>query len=127
MVGKYKPIDYINLVDKQLLPLINSIFKDEEWIYQQDNASIHNAKIYQDYYRKNNLNISKWPPRSPDLNIVENVFSILSQEIYKKGKVYTKYEDSWNAIVLAFEKLDQQTIIKVYNSIKYRLNRSYWK
>ena len=30
-----------------------------------------------------------WPPSSPDLNMIENYWSLLKQEINKEGKQYT--------------------------------------
>lgn len=52
----------------------------QELVFQQDNNSIHAAKTTKDYLaRKNFGEVLNWPARSPDLNIIENVWARMMQ------------------------------------------------
>ena len=37
----------------------------------QDNTPIHTAGIVKEWFKNNSIPIIKWPPYSPDLNLIE--------------------------------------------------------
>ena len=58
----------------------------------QDNAPSYSAKATKQYlallgFKYNNLMI--WQPNSPDLNPIENFWSIIMREIYANGRQFT--------------------------------------
>ena len=63
--------------------------------------------------------LSDWPAQSPDLNIIENLWSILKYKV-KQRKLYKK-EEIWNIICDEFYAIDDDTIIRLYESIPSRL------
>jgi transposase len=121
MIGTYTGADFIQLLDEKVLPKIREMFGDHEFVFQQDNASIHNAAIAKQYYRENDINIMKWPARSPDLNPVENVFGLMSNIVYKRRKKYHTIDSLWEGIDNAFKSLKIETIKKLYDGMKKRL------
>ena len=50
-------------------------------IFQQDNAPVHTARVCRDFLRKNSVDVMPWPNRSPDLNIIENVWSYIGARV----------------------------------------------
>ncbi len=48
-----------------------------------DNAPIHTAHIIQDWLHENGVEVMEWPPYSPDLNPIENIWALLKAEIYR--------------------------------------------
>ena len=48
-----------------------------------DNAPIHRATKVQDYLEKNNIQTLEWPPYSPDLNPIENMWRKLKSTIFQ--------------------------------------------
>lgn len=54
-------------------------------IFMQDNARVHTAVLVQDWLRdftqENGCEILGWPPYSPDLNPIENVWALLKEKI----------------------------------------------
>lgn len=65
----------------------------------------------------------EWPARSPDLNIIENVWSMLAQIVYD-GKQFANKDDLWSAIDRAVEILNTEkraSLEALYQSIPKRL------
>lgn len=55
-----------------------------DFIFQQDNAPIHTAKIVKQYFRENDFTVLNWPPQSPDLSPIENLWDHLKTKISDK-------------------------------------------
>ena len=57
-------------------------------IYAQDNAPTHTARIVQDWLRQwlqeNGIVLVIWPPYSPDLNPIENLWKLLKEKIHQR-------------------------------------------
>ena len=105
---------YCSIICDQLVPAANNMFPNG-WKLQQDYAPAHTANdttnIFQDY----NITTITWPARSPDLNIIENVWSKMKNTIEKKNpqnvtQLKQFIEEVWN-------NLPQQYFINLYASL----------
>ena len=63
---------YVDLLDNVLIDF-GDTFWGEEWIFQQDNASIHVSNYTKNFFQARNIDCLRWPARSPDLNLKENI------------------------------------------------------
>lgn len=114
--------DYIEFLHCCVLPLITG-YSTNDLIFQQDNASIHNSAQTQSYLRESGLNLMKWPSKSPDLNIIENVWHLLSSLVYD-GPQFLSKEDLWLRIQTCADKINadhQVTLQTLRDSMPRRL------
>ncbi|KAJ6244151.1 transposable element-related [Anaeramoeba flamelloides] len=74
----------------KIIKKANEQYGEWEWIFQQDGARPHTSKKSMDYlqYRCNVL--SPWPPNSPDLNPIENLWSIMDKRLKTSNQVMKK-------------------------------------
>jgi hypothetical protein len=52
-------------------------------IFQKDNAPVHTAYVVRDWLAEQDFEVMNWPPYSPDLNPIENVWPCLKAKIYE--------------------------------------------
>ena len=73
---KYKTILRENLIPE--LRLAERYFPGT-WRIQQDNSPVHTAKLVGDYLEQQEVDCIEWPPYSPDLNPIENLWAWMKQ------------------------------------------------
>ena len=84
----------------------------------EDNASIHTAKVTRTYHVYHGIIRMVWPPHSPDLNPMENVWRLLK---YRIGKRFPKSDDEVKQFLLEeWNKLETEDFIKYIENILER-------
>lgn len=92
------------------------------WKFQQDNAPIHVARSSLAQFEERGVHLfDKWPAKSPDMNIIENVWSMLAREVYKNGRQFNNKAEVKEAIELAWQNLPQAKIQSLYDSLPRRI------
>lgn len=63
---------YIKVMEDELLKSARDLYKEEDWIFQQDIAPCHTAKRCTEWVNTHGVRLLNWPAQSPDLNPIEN-------------------------------------------------------
>lgn len=106
---------------QNVFPSLHEKFGHQLFIFQQDNAPIHNAKVVKDWIRSENIELLPWPPYSPDLNIIENIWGLLSRKVYEGGRQFEMIPELVDAIKMAWSEMSQDCIQSLYNSLSNRI------
>ena len=76
---------------------------------------MHTAKKTNKFFDDSHIKLLKWPARSPDLNPIENLWSVLNSKV-SLGKRKNKI-DCFKNLQLAFDNIDKNYIENLINSI----------
>lgn len=88
----FRAPDYVAKILRPSMPKIKKIFndhgvQDRQWSFQQDGDAKHTSNLVQHWLSDNVVNFvakGEWPAGSPDLSIIENVWSIMDTELAHK-------------------------------------------
>ena len=89
--------------------------------FQHDGASPHRAAYTKAFFQINSITVLDWPAQSPDLNIMEHVWPMISRRLGVHR--YNSKEALWVAIQHAANELSFSTDIQtLYHSMTSRLD-----
>ena len=94
------------------------------WVFQQDNDPTHRSapQIVQAYNKAHGTNISvlaNWPPNSPDLSPIENIWSWVQGRVNARG--CSTFEQFKQAVIDELASVPQRHISNLYRSMPKRL------
>ena len=79
--GNINSAKYIDILDKNLWPVVVWYFEGKEYLLMDDNAPVHRAHTVYNYKDQNEVTSMEWPAQSPDLNITENIWLYMKREL----------------------------------------------
>ncbi len=89
-----------------MFPSGRKLFGNESYIFQQDNDPKHTAKVNKAYLVNKKVNTFDWPSQSPDLNPIENLWSILDYRCRERvantpTELFELLQTAWNDLPIS--------------------------
>ncbi len=110
---------YQDILEDFMLPSADQLFKDADFIFQQDLAPVHTAKSIKSWLNDHGVGVLDWLANSPDLNPIENLWDIVKWKMRNKR---TKNEDELKATVKeTWSSIPPQQCHKLINSMPCRI------
>ena len=78
--GRQNAQKHVEVLYTSLLPF-SEVHHGQDFIFQQDNASIDTVKVTKAWFEVKNT-VLDWPAKLPDLNPIENLWGIFSTKVY---------------------------------------------
>lgn len=110
---------YLNILKDNLLQSAEQLGIEDTFRFYQDNDPKHTSGIVQTWLIYNCPHVMKPPAQSPDLNVIENLWSILDANI-RKRKISNK-NDLKTALIEEWARIPCATTKKLVESYPNRL------
>ena len=92
------------LLKEDAIPSFKSIFPRGNGIFQQDNAPVHTAKVAKNALKDAEVKTLPWPAYSPDLNPIENLWSVMERNLRNRNppgsitELRRMLQEEWNSL-----------------------------
>lgn len=109
---------YKQILIHHAFPSGKQLFGTNTWYFQHDNDPKHTSKIVQTYLDRKDTSVLKWPPYSPDLNPIENLWHIMKNRIEKRDE--KTEEEFLQELQTIWNNIPAQTLRNLIDSMRDR-------
>lgn len=109
---------YMNILHVNILDLF---FEDNELIFQDDNDPKHRARLLCQWKFDFSINSLNWPPNSPDLNPIENIWHLLKNKLECIENQTS--EEFIKSIEIIWKNISIETINNIIDSMPRRIEK----
>jgi hypothetical protein len=73
-----------DILRHSLISSFRQFYPDGPWYFQQDNVRFHTTPDTVTYLHEKGITLIEWPPWSPDLNPIENLWNVIKARVYAR-------------------------------------------
>ena len=112
---KYRPIS-----TRQMRPSARRLH-GENFIFQHDNDPKHTSHVVKNYLRNQSIEVLSWPPQSPDLNPIENLWGEINRKLRKR--TFQSEEQLFDSLKQEWVNLSNDYLKKLVESMPNRCRK----
>ena len=105
-----------------IVSILKLNFGSDFWL-QEDNSLVHKSAKVKNFMKSSDIKILSWPAKSPDQNIAEDIWKLISDQVYD-GPQFKKINDLTTKLKHVVDDNNQYQrakIIDLYKSYRRRL------
>jgi transposase len=113
---------YKYVLQRLFIPFYNEMRRKygDKVVMQEDNAPWHTARIITNYLANKKVNRIVWPPQSPDLNPIENLWKHIKDLISRRRHRVRDVKDMRFALTAIWPEIDGNFLLKLCDSVPRR-------
>jgi hypothetical protein len=109
---------YLNILEEPMVQSADLLLGGENWHFRQDNDPKHTAKRVKEWLSDYNCIVMHWPSPSPDLNPIENLWSLLDRTLCNRK--CKSAAELFQALTVAWQNLAVDFLEKLVGSMPQR-------
>jgi hypothetical protein len=114
--------DYLKMVTGPPLDKIRSKCGPHP-IFIQDNASTHKKLSTVEGLKDSGMEVPEWPALSPDLNPMENVWSLIVKRLYPGSSSFESEDELWEGIKSVGKTITKEDVAPYIDSVPSRFQK----
>ena len=120
--GRMNAKIYAGILNDYLLPTMKYYkLNKHTTIFQQDNDSKHTSHTARKWFETNKIDVLVWPPQSPDLNPIENLWQHLKKKLAEYETEPHGILELWERVEVEWDKIPVDICIKLVESMPSRI------
>jgi transposase len=112
---------YMNLLENTFLPFYDSLGNNLEYIFQDDNAPVHRARIVKQWKEDNSVSDFPWPAQSPDLNPIEHLWDVLERKVRAHKPHPKNLNELMEVLLEEWGKIEPEVLTNLVESMPRRV------
>ena len=116
--GNLNAIEYRAILDDHVLPEDRAV--GANFVLVDDNARPHRGAVVDEYLARQGITRMNWPAKSPDLNPIENVWSVMKHNISQRLTPNSTMADLRRMVLEEWQGLTMQFINRLVRSMNTR-------
>jgi transposase len=117
-VDEFNAHKYVDVLQHNLIQTALHFYPNEHWWFQQDNAPQHTSHLAQRWFHNHGVDMIDFPPYSPDLSPIENLWSILKARI--EHRLIRTIDEVERVLKEEWEAIDKDLLIRLAHSMPAR-------
>jgi hypothetical protein len=109
----YPAREYVDRLGNQMHHMIQTLFPNNDAVFQDDNVPIHTAGTVQSWFEEH----LPWPSQSPHLNITESLWSVSETRLRNRFPPPTFIKQLEDVLQEEWYKISLETVRNLYESI----------
>jgi transposase len=117
--GTMNAESYVELLQEYVVPELEAAGRPMR--FMQDNAPCHTAGIVKDFFRRKQIPVLDWPPQSPDMNPIENLWAVIKHRRQKKYGTPSSKDELIEQVFDIWTSVEDSLISALANSANSRI------
>jgi hypothetical protein len=114
---------YVDILRRSMFGTLDDFkIAKTDFVFQHDNDPKHKSKYTTRFLDSNAILVLPWPPNSPDMSPIENVWDTLDRKVHSRKDKATNTEELWKMIQEEWYGLDLEYIQNLYKSMRRRVD-----
>ena len=122
VVGVIDSHAYIAIMRKAVSQAEHAVFGGCNFVLQQDNAPCHMSRTTHRWFTRHQIALLDWPPMSPDLNPIENLWGLLKKRVHVRGP-FKSLAELGEAAQVCWEGFGQEVLLRLIRSMPERVKQ----